>query len=262
MTKTCTLVPIHPPKFEFGINLLQSFSELINSKLYFIFSNKEEYNSFKKLTSKENLKFDYLIVNPPPAVSIINYKKLFGVFYLFNTFKFDYIAVLDSESEVVKSFDSDKVYSTIFNSSTIKANKTLKGDFITKHNVELLGLNSSKKIISETENLSLYWWFNDICIYEKNTFFEFLKFYNSHKNFNTIRNSHWCFDWFVYSLWLIEYQDWKIVKPLNDEVFNWGAIEHNRRDDVSLAFKSIADSNPNHKNLEHIKIIIQKDRII
>lgn len=262
MIKTCTLVPIHPPKFLLGLELIKSFNKFSKNDLFFAFSSDKDYYDFKSITNKFNLKFNHLIITRPSTFSVINFKKLFGTHILFgNQYNYDYVGILDSESEIVKKFNSDVDYSIFFEQQTIKANKTYKGDFITKHNTEVLKLQNSQKILESTENLSLYWWFNDICVYEKKSFIEFSKYYNSHPNLTTLQTSHWCFDWFIYSLWLVEFCEWKIIKPAGDEFFNWGALEHNIRNDVSLAFNSIVDSNPNHKQIEHIKIRIQKDRI-
>jgi hypothetical protein len=43
-------------------------------------------------------------------------------------------------------------------------------------------------------------------------------------------------------------------------VFYIGAIETNQNDIVSNIFKSTADANKNHKEIEHIKVLIQIDK--
>jgi hypothetical protein len=130
MNKTTTIIPIHPPKYEDGVLLLESFHTFIKGDLWFIFSTEEDYLLFKHLTP---LEFKHLILNNEYASykNVINGKKLFGVEEMFNR-GYDYVGVFDSEVQFVKTFNTDDVYPYIFNSNKFKANYTKEVPYIIK----------------------------------------------------------------------------------------------------------------------------------
>ena len=94
------------------------------------------------------------------------------------------------------------------------------------------------------------------------TFNEFYVWYISHPNYNSIKTLSYTFDFMMYSIWLVVFKGFDIKVYMEDVVFITGCIETNYyNNNISNIYKSYADCNLNHKDIEHIKIIIHKDRI-
>lgn len=266
MKNTTTIVPIHPPKFNYGLEILQSFEKYMDGDLWFVFSTIEDYFSFKSLSNKDILGF----VIPPHMIgantNIINAKKFYGISEAFRM-GYKYVAVLDSEAEFVKSFDTDVVYKEIFESKTFKANNSKNteygsGGFVTYETALALGLENNFILKTKTKDFNLYWWFNELCVYERDTFNEFYVWYVSHPNYNKIKTLPYTFDFMMYSIWLVAFKGFDIKVYMDDMVFITGCIETNFfNNNISNIYKSYADCNKNNKDIEHIKIIIHKDRI-
>jgi hypothetical protein len=255
---TTTIIPIHPPKYPNGIKLLESFHLYVVSDIWFIFSNQTDYLLFRDLTT---LDFNYLLLSEEYKSygNIINAKKLFGVEEMFKL-GYRYVGVFDSEVEFVKPFDTNTIYSDIFNSNKFKANYTNDASHIIKECAIAMKLDTNQRLIDLTKNFSVYWWFNDICVYEKNTFAEFIDWYKKHPNFTILRDDYLYFEYLIYSIWLICFKNFDVELLCSNMVFYIGAIETNQNDIVSNIFKSAADANKNHKEIEHIKVLIQIDK--
>ena len=221
------------------------------------FSNSDDKNYF---TSKINIK-NFIIMDDQLYSScgnIITFKKIFGLYKIF--YNYDYIGVFDAETQFVRKFDSDIIYPEIFNTKYLKCNTATGGGHIVKHVASIINLVENKKLLKETKNFTQYWWFNEIHVYEKNTFFEFFKFINQHKMKNSILNEFLCFDYILYGIWLICFRDFKCKHYFEGVDFSYGAIEYNKDDNVTEIFNSYLDHTPNYQKYEKIKVIIQKDR--
>ena len=180
MIKSCTIIPTHPAKFKWAYLLLDSYLEFVNQPhdLYFIFTNEDEALEFKKNSNNPN-SYKELILSPPlrNKKSIINIKKYFGLFSLKS--EYDYIGVFDCESKFVKKCNLDEVYSDIVSKKYFKANESIAGSDIIKHIAEILKLNYNKNLLKQTNYYSVYWWFNEIPVYDMKYFGEFINwFYN------------------------------------------------------------------------------------
>jgi len=255
--KTATIVPIYPPDYNYALNLLQTFNQHSNNDFYFVFSNIGEYELFDSLT---DIPYKYIIVNQELLSkypnNIINIKKFYGINEIIE--EYDYVGVFDSETIFVKEFNSDLIYPKIFNDGVLKSNISTTS-WLIKKSAELMGLVDNEILKEQTENYRYYWWFNEICVYEKNTFIEFMEYMNTHPNSQHILNDKDCFDYILYGIWLICFNGFTVKKYFTDRVFVDGAIEHNNEDAVSIEFNSYIDRNTNHVISENIKAIIQLD---
>ena len=256
MSKTTTIIPIYQPHFGYGINLLDSFREHSSDDIFFVFSNSEEARVFSTLTDKkyDSIILDQELVN---SGSIITVKKLFGLKEIFE--RYDYIGVLDSEIKFVRNIDTDIVYKEIFDSKILKVNNSLKGGEVIKNTAEKMKLINNEILIQETNNFSQYWWFNEIHVYEKNTFFRFYEYLSKLDNYHEIMNDWWCFDFILYGIWLITNEGFKTKNMMPETTFEWGALEHNNSNEVSNKFNSHLDHNMkiDTNNNNNTKIIIQ-----
>jgi hypothetical protein len=258
--KVATLIPVHLQKFNYALDTLESFYKFNKeNNLYFIFSNIQEYEIF--LTST-NLNFNSIII--PDTIDLtknpINIKKFYGLNYLFDK-NFDLIGVLDADIRFVNYFDSQIIYHEIANLGYFKSNLSKYGGGIIKHIATKAQLDNNTKLINQTDNFTHYWWFNDICVYNKDLYLEFYNWLISLNNYHDIKNDFWCFDYLLYSIWLIVYKDYKIKLMDAENLYDWGALEHNfYSKNLSLTFKSYADAYSLSDTPEHIKIQLHIDR--
>jgi hypothetical protein len=266
--KTCTIIPIHPPHFEWGYALLNSYIKFVQQPhdLYFVFTNEDDANSFKK--GCDNLNYYKELVLPNilrSRNSIVNVKKYFGLFSLKN--EYDYMGVFDSESQFVKNCNLDEVYSDIVKKKYLKANKSTVGNGIIKHIAEQLKLNYNKNLLIQTDFYSCYWWFNEIPVYRSDYFEEFINWFYSLENSNELQDDYYCFDFLVYSIWLICFKNLKLKILETPFEFECGAVEEFRapsdiKDKVAKIFDSYWSTDlDNHTNYEKIKLIFQTDGI-
>lgn len=266
MHKVCTVVPTYLYKFDYAMNFLKSHNENLETDLYFVFSTVEEEQLFRyavmmnrdfKDNSYKNYK--YLIVKGVGGSGLITQKKLWAVNELVKTY--DYVAVLDDESLVVKSFDPNVVYKEIAEARSFKSNRRNDHLYHLKSVAEKMNLVDNERLIEQTDNFTQYWWFNELCVYDAKYFKEFFDWLISHPNLKELLSSFECFDYLLYSIWLICNKEFTLDKRMQEYSFGAGAIETNYDDDeISYAFKSYADRNVNHNNIDHIKVQIMLDR--
>lgn len=269
--KSATVIPVHPPKFYNAINFLKSYNFFIKKPhdLFFIFSYKQEAQIFFNLVNKidKELLSKYKSIILPEELthkkSIVNIKKIYSIKALFNYY--DFIATYDSECCFIKECDLDLIYEDICKKKYLKANKSIIGSNIIKRVCENLDLINDTKVIKETENFSLYWWFNEIPVYKKELFLEFFDWYIKHPKKEILQNDYYCFDYLIYGLWLISNKNYKLKKYEVPVELQIGAVEDFRlsqemRDFVSKKFNSYWSTNSkNFKNYKKIKLIFHTD---
>jgi hypothetical protein len=256
MNLACTVIPTYPPHFNYTLNALGSYNKNVNGNLYLVFSNNSDYELFN---SKTNEKFNYLILETPFTnyKNIINAKKFYAVDNLSKKYK--YIGVFDTESEFIKPYDEFSEYKKIFETKEFKSNNSENAKLITKDVLDVMQFNETQRkiILTETNNLNKYWWFNEVCVYESETFYEFFDWLRLKDNFIHIMEGRHYFDYFLYSMWLIVFKGFKIKTICNDMVFKWSAIEESIDIDIVNKFESLISK---LSNCEYTKIIIHKDR--
>jgi hypothetical protein len=269
MIRACTIIPIHPPKFKWAYLLLDSYLEFVNQphELYFVFTNENEALDFKTNVKNPN-SYKELILSHPlrNKNSIINVKKYFGLFTLKD--KYDYIGVFDCESKFVRSCNLNEIYKDIATKKEFKANVASIGADIIKGIAEKLNLNYNKKLLLETDFYSVYWWFNEIPVYDMKYFSEFANWFYNLPNIDEIHSDYYCFDFLVYSIWLICFKEFKINIYKTKNKFECGAVEEFRvsdedKNNVSEVFDSYWSTNfNNYLHYNKIKIIFQIDNNI
>jgi hypothetical protein len=256
MNSACTIIPTHPPHFKFAFDALYSYNINVKGDLYFIFSNDMDYQSFKSKTTED---FNHLILESPFTTykNIINAKKFYAVDKLSKKYK--YIGVFDTESEFIKPYNEYTEYKNIFESREFKSNNSENGKLITKDVLDVMQFNEIQRniILKETDNLNQYWWFNEACVYESETFYEFFQWLQLKDNFTDIMGGRHYFDYFLYSMWLIAFKGFKLKKICTDITFDWAALEVETDLKIINKFKSLISKS---KESKYTKIIIHKDR--
>ena len=268
MIKSCTIIPTHPPKFDWAYTLLDSYSEFVKQPhdLYFVFTNETEASKFKANVKNVN-SYKELILSQPlrSKKSIVNVKKYFALFTLKD--EYDYIGVFDCESKFVKNCDLGEIYLDIVSQKYFKANEAKIGCDIIRHIAETLKLNYNKNLLKQTNHYSLYWWFNEIPVYDMKYFGEFINWFYNLENINELMDDYYFFDFLVYSIWLISFKNFK-TKTYNASIkFDCGSVEEFRvgqsiKDEISELFNSYWSTNfDNHTKYEKIKILFQTDNM-
>jgi hypothetical protein len=256
MNLACTVIPTYEHHFNYTLSALKSYNENINGDLYLIFSNNSEYELFKSKTTE---KFNHLILENPFTAyeNIINAKKIYAVHQLANKYK--YIGVIDTEVDFIKKYDEFIEYKNIFESKEFKSNISTQGNKILSPILDIMDFDeyNTSIILKETDNLKQYWWFNELSVYESETFYEFFDWLKSHKNFISMMSVVYCFDYFIYSIWLIVFNGFKLKKICQTESFKFGAIEECTNIEVIDQFESMVSK---ISESTYTKIVIQKDR--
>jgi hypothetical protein len=269
MIKTATIITTHRPKFKYAKTFLEKFHQYVKKPhpLYFVFSNENESEEFDKIVQLDCIKLviPSRLQRPieiPPGGNyggIVNIKKFFALNEIFD--EYDFIGVYDCDSEIVKYVDFDEVYPDIFNSRTLKCNKSRQGANVIKNTAEKMGMFTSK--IQEITDREMYWWFNEIPVYEKHSFKRFYEWFTALKNIEDIMQDYWCFDYIMYGIWLLTHENFTI--KTFDSTNLWGALEdlnmsQNDKIEIVKLFNSYwcADLHT-HANFDNIKIIIHSD---
>lgn len=253
--KACTIIPTFTPHFEYTLNAIKTFNQFVGGDLYIVFSNIYEKKEFEKLTDE---KFYSLILPDSQSSyeSCVTVKKLFAIKHIIDNY--DYVGVFDTETVFIKEYEQYILYKTIFETCEFKSNKSLCGGKMLMHTLNALEFNENERkiILEKTDNLDQYWWFNEIMVYEKNTFLEFYKWLIDHKNYENIVNDKEHFDFHMYSLWLLAFKNFNLKKLCQDNSFIHGAIEGPHDITVSEIFKSNLDI----FETEYSKVIIHLNR--
>ena len=146
-----------------------------------------------------------LSLNDPDDTILPNAKEIIN--------DYDYVGVFDCESEFVKNCNLDVIYEDITSHDYVKANESKIGANIVKLAAGYMGLDTNERLISETKNYSLYWWFSEIPVYTKELFIEFYNWYKANPNLDILQSEYYAFDYLVYVIWLVCFKNYKnIVK--------------------------------------------------
>ena len=231
MRNACFIVPIHFPKFNYGLELIRSYNKYFNDDhLYFVFSSQEDAEHFANLdkdikfrfivcpelksrcmNEEKLLKMQTLFENSPMPVraedpflydSAVTEKKFVGMKWIFENTEFENVAAIDADCIFTKHID----YSTLFNESINKA--TIYGSFSPNFfnpmiisPFKFFNASDRQKLHQKTLNCKTYFWFNDIPVFKMNYFLDFLNYINYD---NTAKDLCTCdFDFIIYAYYLL-----------------------------------------------------------
>jgi hypothetical protein len=219
---TCAFVfPVHRDKFKYGRRLIKSYNDLFSGiDIYPIFSNEEEQEEFA--LNNPDLSYTPIIYdlsyNPTlqETSGIITKKKFYAIDELFSKNNYKYIAAIDSESSFTSSADVSKLFKEWHNKKKFYSSTTHKifhrmtledpaGKFFPEH---------YETLRSALNNFCEFFWFNEIPIYERETFQRFKDITNI---FNKFRDITWVdFDYHIYGLYCILYEGFEVVSINRD----------------------------------------------
>jgi len=204
MNNSCFLIPTHVPKYNYAVHALKTYNKIFNDDhIFFVFSSEDERYIFSELV--KDIPFRYFIYDHTVFSSgIITAKKFFGLQKIFETTDFDKVGVIDSEVEFYRYVDYDKLFTEYLNNKTIHANGI---DMISRsaecvtHSYTFFNQQDTLKIKQSLQNDSVLFFFNNIPLYCKEHFNQFLDYidYNNNKH----KLSYHTFDHIMYVYYLI-----------------------------------------------------------
>jgi hypothetical protein len=263
--KSATIITSHLPKFGFLAKMLDSFYENVEQPhdVYVVFSDEYEaqlfsnqyHNPFNTLVLPENMR---------GFGSIVNVKKITAIKALYD--KYDWLGVYDCETEYVKPVNLHDLYAEIGSRKYVKGNYASVGGDIIKKVATILGLDTNRKVINETKDFSLYWWFQDIPVYDTSETYLFLEWLESRPNIVEILNEYHCFEFLIYSLYMIAYRDWE-VHPY-DFHLDIGAVEQfrlgytQRMEIIEAIQPHWCVDRTNHSRFPFVKLIVHSDNAV
>lgn len=191
--------------FDLALNLCKSkIDHNIDADLIFIFSNEKQKDKFALRTEKE-LGIENLLYNiMPNELSVYKAKAVTKKLYALNKFmnNYDYIILIDCESEFVRHFEAGKLAQEIWDSHNMLAsNISPDGFFIMRKCYKQMGLYYDKKLRKALGGFKYNFWFNELQVYKcsyLSNFFEWLSNFDIEKIYNT-----WdCFEYYVFYAYL------------------------------------------------------------
>ena len=180
MSKSCIMAPVHRPGFKFGLNWVKTYNEHFDDdNIFLVFSNDEEYQEFKNLA--EGLRYRSIVCREELYCSKpISQKKIIGVQHIFKNYDFDKVGVMDVDTEFINHIDYDKSFSKYVERNTIYGSHINNQGIIDgpARGAAMRFFNTEDviKLSTLTDNFRNYFWFNDIPIYEKKHFNNFLDY--------------------------------------------------------------------------------------
>jgi hypothetical protein len=246
MNKSCIIAPIHAPHFmPYGIDFISSYNRHFDGQdIFLIFSSKEESNQFKLIS--KNLKYNSIICDEPISQSPITQKKIFGLKYIFNNTDFDKVGAVDTDSIFIKSLDYDSSFEKYIKNKKIYATHSIGyGNPHIEHPVKFFNQEDAVKIRELTHDFKAFFWFNEIPIYYKQYFLDFINYIDYEKIKNKLEFKDFDFIIYIYYLLIKNLIDLDFLK-INNEIINlpYGFLEHQNILNPSDFKDIIKDINP------------------
>ncbi len=207
MKTSCFVVPVHPPKFAFLTKFLKTYNEHFNDDVIVVFSSKEDVITFKKANSElvfESCVYDKVVSN------VITEKKFHGLKYAFSK-GYDFVACVDVECEFLKSvnltssferwFSRKKFYASLSDEKEVAKIMQIPTKFFAEH---------SEKLRQLTFDYKAYFWFNDVPVYERDTFSRCLSTIEYDKLSTKQKLQKYDWDYLLYAYFLLLNADFSL----------------------------------------------------
>jgi len=224
MNRSCFLIPIHQPKFNYGSQLINSYNNFFDDDhFYFIFSSDEEKESFRNLNPRSN--FRSLIATADISRGPINQKKYNGLCQLFDHTEFDFIGVMDCDSLFIKNLNYDSLFSKTNEIITINATYSASEGWLSPIRTDCLKFfkpQDVETLRTITDNFRAYFWFNEIPIYNRQIFKEFVDYINYPNIHDSLEWHH--FDFIIYAYFLL-LKGYAKLNTLNFNAPQFGFLE-------------------------------------
>lgn len=261
--KSTIMAPLYMRDLKLGEAFLKSRSKYFNDdNIYLCFSDEEEIKVFQSsdkqyrgLVCKEKLD-----IKKKP----ISQKKIWAVNEIFNTTDYDLIGVVDIDTEFIQFADIDILFKQRIQQKKIYASKVINHGINEKVGRDaaqrFFSTTDVKKLQQLTDDFRLYFWFNDIPIYEREYWKPWLTYIDYHNKKELLLYT--TFDYILYMYYLLLENIWQIeeieIDGIKPKTLDSGSfIESQRKLDSDYFQKVfhkynpmwIMDPIPNQKNV-------------
>lgn len=214
MKDSCFLAPIHRPKFEYGIQLIRSYNEHFDDDhIFLVFSSIDEQVEFARIS--HGLQYQSVVCDQHIGNSPTTQKKFFGLQHIYSTTSFEYVAAIDVDTLFFKNVDYSELFNSYYQRGILYGNDY---DFSPRPMIEspfkFFNLYDQGRLHELTNRRTTYFWFNDIPVFKRNYFLDFIKYSNYN---NRISELSWFdFDFIVYAYYLLIRDAFKILPIVVD----------------------------------------------
>ncbi len=174
MKHSCFVIPCHPPKFAFLSKLLASYRKFFeDDDVLIVFSSKEERNLFRRtyadLTPRS-------VIHCPASQrkNIVTEKKFHGLRAAFDL-GYKYAGVIDAECLFLRHLDYDAYFRkwfarrTFYGTQQMVSHRKFMHKLVTRPK-RFFPFEDQARLTAATRDDSLYCWFNNVPIYECESF--------------------------------------------------------------------------------------------
>lgn len=201
MKDSCFLAPIHRPKFDYGVQLIRSYNEYFDDDHFFlVFSSNDEQDEFAAIS--QGLRYRSIVCDQLIGNSPTTQKKFFGLQHIYKTTNFEYVAAVDVDTLFFKTVNYSELFKAYYERGILYGNDY---DFSPRPMVEspfkFFNFYDQGRLHEITKHRTIYFWFNDIPVFKRNYFLDFIEY----SNYNTrIHELSWFdFDFIIYAYYLL-----------------------------------------------------------
>ena len=207
MNKVAFICPLYDMKnhFDLAFNLYKSKHDLhIDEEIYFVFSDEAQKNKFRnRIYEAFSEEISWLIL-PEEQLhyqSKVVVKKMYALRMLKD--RYDYLAMVDSESLFIKKVDFPKLFEKIWDKRLcLNANISPDGFFILRKCFRTMELYYNKILRKEFRWFLYNFWFNEIPVYKCDNLTEFFVWLDKFDKKGWM-NEWCCFEYYLYAAFLI-----------------------------------------------------------
>ena len=197
----CFLVPIHPPKFEYGIEFVKSYNQYYSDDhVYLVFSSEDDSEEFYKLANGLRYKsiVHYKVKTPCPVTE----KKYYGLQYIFNFTQFENVGVVDIDSVFTRTVDYPQLFEAYNQRGIFWGNNYDWSPVpIIASPLKFFPQDDQKKLNTILEDCRIYFWFNDLPVYNKKYFLDFIQYIDYNSRYKEL--VWFDFDYNIYAYYLL-----------------------------------------------------------
>ena len=218
MNRVAFICPLYDMKnhFDFAFNLYKSKHDLhIDEEIYFVFSDEAQKNKFRnRIYEAFSEEISWLIL--PEEQLHYQSKVVVKKMYALRTLKdrYDYLAMVDSESLFIKKVDFPKLFEEIWDkrlclNANISPSYGLGSTNLRIRCFQTLGLYHDKVLCKEFHYYTYDFWFNEIPIYKCNNLTEFFVWLDKFDKKGWM-NEWACFEYWMYAAFLIKEKNYHL----------------------------------------------------
>jgi len=197
----CFLVPIHPPKFEYGLAFVQSYNQYYkDSNIFLVFSSEDDAEEFQKLA--QGLRYRSIVHYKVKTSCPVTEKKYYGLQFIFNFTEFENVGVVDIDSVFTRTVDYPRLFEEYNQRGVFWGNNyDWAPTPIIASPLKFFPQEDQKKLTEILQDCRVYFWFNDLPVYNKKYFLDFIKYIDYNRRYKEL--VWFDFDYNIYAYYLL-----------------------------------------------------------